>query len=38
VFRVRSPDGSTEDFEVGREFVPEFTAAPVTAKEKKALP
>ena len=28
-FRVRSPDGSTADFEVDREFVPEFSAAPI---------
>jgi hypothetical protein len=28
-FRVRNPDGSTEDFEVDREFVPEFSAAPI---------
>ena len=29
VFRVRCPDGSTADFEVDREYVPEFSAAPV---------
>lgn len=27
-FRVLCPDGSTADFEVGREFVPEFSASP----------
>lgn len=26
VFRVRCPDGSTQDFEVDREYVPEFSA------------
>src|SRR5574341_487979 len=29
VFRVRCPDGSTADFEVDREYVPEFSAAPI---------
>ena len=29
VFRVRCPDGSTADFEVDREYVPEFSATPV---------
>lgn len=29
VFRVRNPDGSTEDFEIDREYVPEFSASPV---------
>ena len=29
VFRVRCPDGTTADFEVDREFVPEFSAAPI---------
>lgn len=32
VFRVRGPDGSVEDFEVNRDFVTEFSAAPVKAK------
>ena len=27
-FRVRCPDGLTADFEVDREFVPEFSASP----------
>jgi len=39
VFRVRNPDGSTADFEVDREFVPEFSAAPfkpATSKESAA--
>jgi hypothetical protein len=27
VFRVRCPDGATADFEVDREYVPEFSAA-----------
>lgn len=29
VFRVRCPDGTTADFEVDREFVPEFSAASI---------
>jgi fibronectin type 3 domain-containing protein len=29
VFRVCSPDGSISDFEVDREYVPEFSASPV---------
>jgi hypothetical protein len=28
-FRVRGPDGSLQDFEVDREYVPEFSASPV---------
>jgi hypothetical protein len=32
VFRVRSPDGTVQDFEVGCEHVPEFSAAPVKVK------
>lgn len=31
-FRVRCPDGSIQDFEVNREFVPEFSASPVKLK------
>jgi hypothetical protein len=31
VFRVRCADGSTADFEVNREYVPEFTASSVKA-------
>ena len=31
VFRVRDPDGATCDFEVDREYVTEFRAAPVRA-------
>ena len=35
-FRVRCPDGSVLDFEIDREFVPEFSASPVkpAAKER----
>lgn len=33
-FRVRSEDGTEQDFEVDREMVPEFSARPV--KEKRA--
>lgn len=29
VFRVRGPDGATQDFEVHRDFVAEFSASPV---------
>jgi hypothetical protein len=36
VFRVRSADGTTADFEVDREFVPEFRASPVKAQIKPA--
>lgn len=32
VFRVRCPDGSVEDFEVGRDFVTEFSAHPARSK------
>jgi hypothetical protein len=31
VFRVRCPDGSVQDFEVHRDFVAEFSAAPAKA-------
>lgn len=31
-FRVLCPDGSTADFEVDREYVPEFSASPVKQK------
>ena len=31
-FRVRLPDGTTEDYEVDRETVPEFTATKVKLK------
>ena len=31
-FRVRCPDGSIQDFEVAREYVPEFSASPVKPK------
>lgn len=34
-FRVRLPDGTTEDFEVDREMVPEFHARRLTAAEGK---
>ena len=33
MFRVRCPDGTTCDFEVARDFVAEFTAAPVAAQQ-----
>lgn len=36
VFRVRSSDGSTADFEVDREIVPEFRASPVKVQTKPA--
>ncbi len=38
VFRVRCPDGTTCDFEVNREYSPEFSASPVkpSAKERVA--
>ena len=32
-FRVLCPDGSTADFEVDREYVPEFSASPVKLAE-----
>ena len=35
-FRVRCPDGSMADFEVDREYVPEFSAAPIKAVAGKA--
>ena len=34
VFRVRCPDGSTADFEIDREYVPEFSARSVKAPKK----
>lgn len=37
VFRVRGPDGAVQDFEVHRDFAPEFSASPVKpAKERVA--
>lgn len=36
VFRVRSPDGSTTDFEVDRDYVPEFTARPFRPSKPRA--
>lgn len=35
VFRVRSPDGSVQDFEVHRDFVTEFTASPVASTKER---
>ena len=35
-FRVRSPDGSIDDFSVDRDFEPVFTARSVKQKEAKA--
>jgi len=35
-FRVRSPDGSTEDFSVDRDYAPVFDARPVKKPEAKA--
>ena len=39
VFRVRCPDGATRDFEVARDFVTTFSAAPIasSAAEAQAL-
>lgn len=34
VFRVRCPDGGLQDFEVDREYVPEFSAHPVGAVDE----
>lgn len=34
-FRVRNSDGLTADFEVDREYVPEFTARPVKQSARK---
>ena len=36
VFRVRGPDGTTVDFEVDREFVPEFSATPINPGKESA--
>ena len=36
-FRVHCPDGSTEDFEVDREFVPEFSATPIKSAERRVI-
>jgi hypothetical protein len=38
VFRVRCPDGTTCDFEVDREYVPEFSAAALEPEEDSAEP
>lgn len=37
VFRVRSPDGSTADFEVHCEQVPEFSASPLKPSKKRSV-
>jgi hypothetical protein len=36
-FRVRNADGSTEDFEVDREIVPKFSAAPIKPIPRKSV-